>query len=274
MTTIVKLKGVDLSGKGLPSLYPFVDQANMEHAFDFRNRPSRFLDLTGKRILTGFQNDPVAGISNVPDPAFSFTTVADGGLGVNLINGNFKINKNAAPIPTDGSVQFSILIVGGLCDIAKYDSTKQSGGELLNLGAGGSVFGFGMGVVRNSVSNGNPLGAPGEVGSRHQSYGLKMKSTGRLTQKHFQILTFNGLSWTLHNKTLRKVITKTNAELAHSSPINYSNSTLYLGSSQSQDYYSDHISLYQHGWWPRVLTQAEIDEQYFRSLLAFSVVGI
>lgn len=266
MTTIVKLKNVDLSGKGLPSLYPFVDQANMEHAFDFRNRPKRLLDLTGKRAISGFKNDPPT-ISNVADGTFSFLSTTDDGLGVNLMNGNLQINKANGAIPTDGSVQFSILVVGGLDTVARANS---SSGNLLDCGTLGFVFGFGIVAVRGPR---NSIGEVGQIGSRHQSYGIKLGSVGYVAQKHFLMLTFNGGSWTLHNKTLGTVVTKTNAELGHSSPINFVGGFLTLGSI-GNDIYSDHTTLYQHGWWPRVLTQAEIDEQYLRSRRAFRTIGI
>ena len=269
MTYLLKLANADFSNKGLPNINPFVDIDNADFAFDFRKRETKFNDLSSNNVtLTPYKNDISAGIREVDS---SIITEADSGLGINIEMGFLQTNEALANIPLDGSEQFTILVVGGYSGQV-FPSNKVAGSSPALC----SLFEYGTGISANGFS----IETQGiNAGSRIKSGGQVLSSNMLNTsQKMFMVLTFDGSEWSLHNKTLGTVETKTNAELGLTSLLGVNtsnNSNLVFGHVHtSSTLVALAPSLYQIARWNKVLSSDEINEQYTRSKAVFNTVGI
>lgn len=270
--TIYTLKNADFSGQGLPSIFPFVAQTEADFAYDFRSRTNRLNDLTGRHAdLVPKRQDIVGGVTRVIDP--TIVVDQDAGAGIRLEMGYLETDITCPTIPIDGSVQFSILVVGGWSGVQfpteKISQTAPSLAILLDYGTGISASSFAFEdepvtpLIGNRIKKGSFVNA---------------SNKGTSTKKCVMILTFDGTTWTLHNKTLGTVVTKTNAELGISGPL--APSTAHVKKVVSGHYHSTstlaarYPALYQLARWNRVLTQAEIDRQYAFTKAAFPTIGV
>ncbi len=270
--TVYTLKNADFSGQGLPSIFPFVAQAEAEFAYDFRTRANRLNDLTGRHAdLVPKRQDIVGGVTRTVDP----TIIADqdSGAGIRLELGYLETDITCPTIPIDGSVQFSVLVVGGYSGVAfpaeKIAVTAPALANLLDYGTGISASSFCFDDEPVTPLIGNRIKSGGFVNASNK---------GTSAKKCVMLLTFNGTTWTLHNKTLGTVVAKTNTELGISGPL--APSTAHVTKVVSGHYHSSstlaarYPALYQLARWNRVLTQAEIDRQYDFTKAAFPAIGI
>ena len=273
--TIYTLKNADFSGQGLPSIFPFVAQTEAEFAYDFRTRANRLNDLTGRHAdLVPKRQDIVGGVTRVVDP--TIVVDQDAGAGIRLELGYLETDIACPTIPIDGSVQFSILVVGGYSGVA-FPSNKvaMSNALLANL----LDFGTSISSSSSFCFDDKPGSAPPMIGNRIKSGDFSNASNkGTSTKKCAMILTFNGTTWTLHNKTLGTVVAKTNTELGITAPL--APSTEHVQKVVSGHYHSTstlaahYPALYQLARWNRVLTQTEIDRQYAFTKAAFPTIGV
>lgn len=272
ITTIYTLKGADFSGQGLPNINPFVAQNEALYAYDFRARANRLNDLTGKRAdLAPKRNDIVAGILRVPDPTIVFDH--DNGAGIRLELGFLETDIPLQPIPIDGSVKFTVMVVGGWSGVEVPPEkivTTPTVSSLHDYGTGiGSTSGF---SIDDNKSN-KLVGGRVKAGTTNMTTAKDVN-----TRKCVLFMTYDGATWTFYNKTMGLTVTKTNAEMGivapipvHTSIVTHSTVGHYHNSSTLTMCYP---AMYQMAKWGRVLTQAEMDEQYSRSKLAFPSIGI
>lgn len=271
MTMIIRIPGVDWSGKGFPQIEPFVGSDAIEFGYDFASGSARLKDLTGKHAdLVPYRQDIVGGITRTVDP--TVVTDASSGLGINVELGYLLTDVALAAIPIDGSVQFTIMVVGGYSGIA-FPEDKIAGG-----GAG----------ISNLYDNGTSITA---TGFRIQStlvgaHGTTIKSSAAVmsdaispnSKKTLSFLTFDGANWSFVNKTLGTSYSKTNAELGISGTLGVN--TGHVNKVAMGHYHSSstlaaaYPTLYQTAKWNRVLTASEMNEQYARTKARKPGIGL
>lgn len=269
MATIMKLIGANFSGRGLPNIKPFIDEQTLSYAYDFRD--STLTDYTGNTTLRALRNDIATNQKMVED--YSIISQSADGLGIVIEMGCLELSEILAPIPLGGSEQFTVMVVGGYSGNI-FDPEKVVGSNATIC----SLFDYGTGITASGFS----LEVAGDfAGSRIEDGTLLLKSSlpDRATPCCL-FLTFNGNSWTLINKTLSTTQAKTNTELdITNNPLGINN----LGSNKVKlggHYHSTSTLaalapvLYQSARWDKVLSPAEIDEQYARTQATFGVLGL
>lgn len=276
MSSVFRLTGADFTGRGLPNIFPFVAKADLEYAFDFRNRSTRLSDLTGKHIITPKRVEPVAGILNVTDPTV-VTTAADG-LGINVEMGYLQLNLPLASIPVNGSKQFTIMVVGGWSGIAVPPAKlNANAGTVILFDYGSHITDNGFAIESTGTSTSTAVNVRIESGSSGM-----IAPTTPVTKKNVTFLTFDGTNWRFICKTQGLTYSGTNTSLGITgnpitiNPGNYSNGMVSLGGQvhQTTTIFGATPTLYQHGMWNRVLTDAEIESQYQQTKLNFAAVGV
>lgn len=263
LTTVYTLQNANFSGQGLPNIFPFVAQLEAEYAYDFRARANRLADITGRHAdLAPYRNDIVGGQIKVPDP--SVVVDQDAGAGIRIELGYLQTDVPTAAIPIGGAVKFSLLIVGG------YSGLKPTAGKLNSASEAAVLFDYGSMVSTSGFALEANSGA---MGARVKSGNFVLSSpVSQATKKCFQILTFDGGTWTLHNKTLGTKIAKTNAELGivANIPVSGLSTREIIGhANPASTLYSMYPALYQLAKWSRVLSQVEIDQQYEKTRFNF-----
>lgn len=264
LTTVYTLQNANFSGQGLPNIFPFVAQLEAEYAYDFRARANRLADVTGRHAdLAPYRNDIVGGKIKVPDP--SVVVDQDAGAGIRIELGYLQTDVPTAPIPIGGAVKFSMLVVGGNSGFKPpADKLNASSDTAVLFDFGSMISSSGFALEVNSVT----------VTSRVRSGAANLSSSpvGAVTKKFFQVLTFDGVTWTLHNKTLGTKVSKTNAELGivASIPVSGLSTREIIGHAHpTTTLFSMYPAMYQLAKWSRVLSQVEIDQQYAKTLANF-----
>lgn len=267
--TFFKLANADFTGQGLPSLNTIVASSQARYAFDFRN--GNLDDVTGKTAtLVPYRVDNVAHTrtqdATVIQQAFN-------GLGIKLSGGCLMTSVDFSTIKIDGSTPLSILVVGGW---SGETVTSASIASFLDIGSGVSASTQGA-VMQFYNNGGGKIGA--RVGSGGDSIvGDVVSPTNKLC---FMILTFDGTTWTLVNKTTGKTTIKTNTELGITADIlpipntvsNKVGTKHYLGHSSTINTLDAlPVNLCQVAYWDKVLSPAEIDAQYALSQSMFTGV--
>lgn len=264
MTMIIRVPGVDWAGKGFPNISPFVALSDLEFGFDFLNRSNRLQDLAGKHAdLAPYRQDIAGGITRTLDT----TVVVDesNGLGIRVELGYLLTDISMPTIPIDGSMQFTVMVVGGYSGVV-FPPAKVAG-----LGAGiAGLIDFGTGVTSSSFDLEAAVGE-GKWGARIKSaaIGNQGNTISQTSKKCVGFLTFNGTTWTLYNKTLGTTISKTNTDLGISAAL--VPNTAHVNKVVMGHYHSTstisalYPSLYQVAKWNRVLSASEITEQYART---------
>lgn len=277
MTTVFRLTGADFSGKGLPNLFPFVAKADLEYAFDFRNRATRLIDLVGKHVITPKRNDPSAAIVNVTDQ--TIITTADNGLGITVGMGYLQCNLPVTAIPTGGAKQFTIMVVGGYSGVA-FPAGKivASGPETANLYDYGSLVSS-VGIAIDASWT-RPTIFP-RIEYSQDSFYPSSPMLASATQKTVSFLSFDGTNWNFYGKTQGTKLTGTNTSLSVANPVevtglNWTGGMVSLGglSHRSSTLHGSAPSLYQHAMWNRVLTDAEVEAQYQQTKMNFAALGV
>lgn len=278
MTTVFRLLGADFSGKGLPNVFPFVGRADLEYGFDFRSRANRLIDLADKHTITPKRVDQVGGVINVTDP--TIITDADGGLGINVELGYLQCSLPIAAIPVDGSKRFTFMVVGGYSGIP-FPAGKVSGSApntAILLDYGCYVSNTGFAIEKSGLATAGSQQARVESSSAN----LIISPYGSASQKTASFLTFDGTNWKLVNKTLGLSAAGTNSSLSVAgnpiavSSAGYTNGQLSLGGHlhPTTTVFGGTPTLFQQAMWNRVLTDAEIEQQYQATKQAFSYVGV
>ena len=166
-------------------------------------------------------------------------------------------------IKIDGSTPLSILVVGG------WSGETVAGASLASLlDIGNGISANAQGAVMQFYNSGG-----GQIGARVKSGGSS--NVGDIVSPNnkicFMILTFNGTTWTLVNKTTGKTTVKTNAELGITVDIppipntasNKVGTKHYLGHAHTHNPLDTlPVNLCQVAYWDKVLNSAEIDAQY------------
>ncbi|WP_323981080.1 hypothetical protein [Aeromonas media] len=271
MTTVYTLKHANFSGQGLPSILPFVAQDEAEYAYDFRARANRLNDLTGKHSdLVPKRNDTIGGIVQVIDP--TVVVDQDNGAGIRLEMGFLETDDLLKPIPIDGSVKFTVMVVAGWSGFVPPPEKTGTSAEIA------SFYDYGTGINANGFSIEDNKSAVNKSGARVKAPSINLSTPkNSTTRKSVVFLTYDGSTWTLHNKTMGLVATKTNAELQFVAPIPVHTSVVThatMGHFYSSTLAACYPALYQMAKWNRVLTQAEMDTQYAKSKMAFPSIGI
>lgn len=273
MGLIIRVSGVDWSGKGFPLAKGFVAQDALRGAFDFRPRANRLSEVTGKGFVAVAYRNKLDNTALVADPTVLQDTA--NGLGLIVRNGalDFKIPNLAIPI--GGNVRFTMMIVGGYSGIPFDTGQPANNATICNLADMGNgvtpadvppvlqqylVDGsLGARIRANAASN---IGAPAGVG-----------------QKTCFFVTYDGVKFSYRNMTTGSVVDKTPAELgivastltpAARTP-NLIAGNYFVGTTAIIGHYPE---LYQVAQWNRVLTLAEMKDQYGASKAVFSSVGI
>lgn len=279
MTTIFRLSGANFAGQGLPNINPFISMADLEYAFDFRNRATKMTDLAGKHVITPKRVDQVGAVLNVTDPTIISTDAS--GLGINVELGYLQLDLTATTIATGGAKQFTFMVAGGWSGVA-FNGAKVSGVTpttvvLLDWGNVSSGNGFAIeqvGLLTTSA-----------VQARIESPSASLNGIGALSppyKKTVTFLTFDGTNWTLTSKTMGLSATGTNTSLSVSvNPIAVTGSswaggkvTLGGHTSQTTTVAGGIPTLFQQAMWNRVLTGPEIEEQYQKTKANFAAVGL
>lgn len=263
MTLVIRVAGANWAGKGFPNLYPFVASSDLEFGFDFRSRSDMLADFAGKHTITPKRVDIKEGILNVTDP--TIMVPVDDGLGVRVDLGYLQCSLAALPIPSGGTRQFTIMLVsrgGGVAFPAdKVVVAAATRASLFDWGSHVSANGF-------SVDRSNAQGLNfGRINNASSNL-LPETDFRAVTTPDVLFLTYDGTNWTLLNKTLGLSATKTNA--ANPLPVSTSGwadgKVSLAGSVQrSSTVHAYYPVVYQRAMWNRVLTGAEITEQYART---------
>lgn len=276
MTTIFRLTGANFAGKGLPNLFPFVSKADMEYAFDFRNRATRLSDLVGKHTITPKRTEITAGILNVTDPTVITTDAT--GLGITMTYGYLQCNLPLAPIPVDGSKQFTVMVVGGYSGVA-FPTEKVA----LSAPVAATLFDYGSVVMSYAgfTIDANTLSNTSGPRIEHSVQSFITDTYLNVDKKLVHFLTFNGSTWTYYSKTLNKVYSGTNAALnvtGNPIAVNVTNvdGMLNLGgnANQTSSLHGHAPTIYQQAMWNRVLTPTEIEAQYQMTKSNFAALNL
>lgn len=252
--TIFTLKNANFNNPTLPNILPFVNQSNLDFAYDFKSRPNRLNDLTGRHAdLVPIKVDKAANQVSIIDP--SIITDLDGD-GIKVTLGHLKTDIPIAPI--DLGKPFTIVIVGGVADTAitsdKVVSSAPRSANLFDIGTGINSYGLSISAYPSRQS----------IGARIASGSTVL--TSDLSDVVFVALTYDGKTWTLHNKTRGTTDSKTNTDIGVSNTINVNKrdvSNVVMGHYlETSTIAALPIALYQFARWNTALTPEEIDRQY------------
>lgn len=268
MATVIRVKNADWSGLGLPNLFPYVAKDAVEFFYDLGSSGADLSDRSGQLgAIVPYRNDIVGGQSHVQDS--SVMVGIDGGAGVRVELGYLLTGAPITDIPIDGSMQFTIMVVGGYSGEI-FPAAKKIAGEpsLCNLYDHGTAItpkGFSMQTVKA------------------EGFGARIKSSTpvlgplALNSKGFRFLTFDGANWTIYDKTAGTSDSKTNAELGIVATIPADSAVLPNSAvghfHQSSTLAALYPSIYQLGRWGRVLTTEEMDLQIEKTKIAKPVLA-
>ncbi|WP_336142462.1 hypothetical protein [Acinetobacter sp. 102] len=255
--TVYRLPNADFNGQGLPTLFPYIAKESLSYAFDLAGGSLK--DLTGKtaNLVPYRTTSAVGGGTRVIDP----TVITQLDNAIKITSGCLVSSVPFKPIPIDGTVQFSIMFIGG------WDGSTIP--EAATAPYIATYLDIGNGVTANNApmmqfnSSDKTLGARFKTGSS-SNIGTVVSNVTRL---YFMVLTYNGLEWTLHNKTLGTVVKKTNAELGQTAQIPVASGLVPLFHYIGHGHLSSTIAglpvvVSQVANWNRVLSSTEIETQY------------
>ncbi|MCM1957926.1 hypothetical protein NCZ17_00885 [Acinetobacter modestus] len=263
--TFFKLANADFTGQNLVNLNTIVAAAQARYAFDFRN--GNLDDVTGKTsALVPYR---VNNTNNTRTQDATVISSALSGLGVKITSGCLTTSVAFEAIKIDGSKPFSILMVGGW---SGETVTSASFAGLIDIGSGLQQD-YGASMIYHN-GNGGVIGARVKS-SATANVGAVVSPTNKVC---FMILTFDGTTWTVTNKTTGVVSTKTNSELgivADLPPVSNLGSNrvgnfVYFGHSHTHSLLDAlPVNLCQVAYWNKVLSSTEIDAQYAISKTMF-----
>lgn len=274
MGLIIRVAGVDWSGRGLPLAKGFVVPESLLGAFDFRPRTNRFTDLSGKGYIAVPYRNKLDNTALVADQAVLQDT--SNGLGVIVRNGSldFKIPNRVLPI--GGAVRFTTMIVGGYSGLPFDEGQPVNNATICNLAdmGNGVTSGFVPPVIQQYTAD-TTLGARVR-GTQASNIG----APAPLGQKSCLFVSFDGDKFTYRNMTTGSVVVKTAEELGLAAGTSLTPSircptlvagNYYVGATAVIGLYPE---LYQVAQWDKVLTESEMQDQYASSKVLFAAVGI
>lgn len=273
MSMIIRVPGVDWSGKGFPNISPFVAAEDLDFGYDFASRSNRLKDISGNHAdLVPYRHDIAGGVIRTQDA--SIVVDDSDGLGILVELGYLLTDIPMPTIPINGTMQFTVMVAGGYSGVpfpaAKVAVSNPSIAAMIDFGTGVAASGFDLEVSTSE----------GKWGSRIKSaaIGDKGSAVSPISRKCVGFLTFDGSSWVMHNKTLGSTISKSNADLGITSSL--VPNTTHVNKVVIGHYHSTitasalYPSLYQVAKWNRVLTADEIAEQYERTKANKPGVGL
>ncbi len=271
MTIIIRVPGVSWGNKGFPNVNPFIN-SGLVYGFDFSQRNSMLTDVTGNHTITPKRTDAAGGVFNVTD--YGVAVPVNNGQGVRVELGYLQ-SSELIPTPFGhGGAPFTLMVVGCSGGVAfnpeKIVSSAPAVGVLYDCGSNVFGTGFTMEFGGASVTTGK---INGRIESASPNLAPETSSSARdLTVPNVVFLTYDGVNWTLINKTRGVSATGTNASLSVGNPIvmggaGPTEGRVNLGGSANQTTtaHAWYPTLYQSAKWSRVLTAEEITEQYLRT---------
>jgi hypothetical protein len=272
MGMIIRVKGVNWSGKGFPLANGFIAQANLEAAFDFRPRVDRLTEASGKGFVAIPYLNKLDGTVSA-DPAVIQNTA--NGLGLIVKNGFLDFGIANKTYVAGGAAAFTMMVVGG------YSGQAFEAGQPANNAVICNLVDMGNGVTNApSLPMLQQYQTDGTLGARvTSSYASNIGAAEVSGKKTCFFLSYDGAKFTYTNKTTGAVVVKTNAELGivdgplvpHARVQNLASGNYYKGTTAVIGLYPE---LYQLARWNKVLSPAEMQDQYNSSRLLFSKVGI
>ncbi len=229
--------------------------------------------LTGCSGGTGTMSTGGA-VNQIKVPDNSIIVQDASGLGVQVqlgfLDTGFPI---PASIPIDGSMQFSLMVVGG------YSGTAFPSGKNGSTPTICALTDFGTNVAGNSFDI--------EVGGASDlSFGCRVKSgtqnvttaNASASKKNCGILTYDGTTWTFYNKTSGVTAAATNTSLGISSAIATVTNVIQnaaIGHYLNNSTLAGQIpTMFAAAKWNRVLTGPEIADQYSRVQSVWGSQGV
>lgn len=273
MGLIIRVSGVDWSGKGFPLAKGFVAPANLIGAFDLRPRANRLADVSGNGLVAVPLRNRLDNTALTEDPTVLQET--GNGLGVIVRNGalDFKIPNRALPI--GGNVRFTTMIVGGYSGLPFDTGQPANNATISNLADMGN--GVGAGDVPPVIQQ---YRVDTSLGARiRTSAASNIGAPAALGQKTCFFLTFDGNKFSYRNMTNGALVEKTAAELGIVASIlppaartpTLVSGNYFVGATAIIGLYPE---LYQVAQWDKVLTLQEMQDQYAASKSVFGAVGI
>lgn len=272
MGMIIRVKGVDWSGKGFPLAGGFAAQGNLELGFDFRPRADRLTEATGKGFLVTPYRNTLDG-SVIADSTVIQNT--NNGLGIIVRNGFIDYGVANKTYTVGGSTAFTMMVVGGYSGLPFDSGQAAANATICNLvDMGNGVNNTASPPMLQQYATDLTLG-----GRVTASFSSNIGAAEMLGRKTCLFVSYDGTKFTYTNKTTGAVVVKTNAELGlvsgplapHIRALNMVSGNYYKGATALIGLYPE---LYQVARWNKVLTAAEMQDQYNSSKLLFAKAGI
>lgn len=264
MSMIIRVPSVNWAGKGFPNTRPFIP-TGLTYGFDLRTRSSMLTDVTGAYTITPMRTDASLSIFNQVDS--TILVPVDGDLGQRVELGYLQSSEAVAAFAWGGA-PFTIMVAGRGGGVAfptgKVVISAPNGGILYDFGSQVGINGFTLdlaistGQQYSRIENGSPSLLPDPT-------------SRSVTQPQVHFLTYDGTNWTLYNKTFALSATGTNTSLSVGNPIAVSSTPtqgkVNLGGNahQTSTLNAYYPVIYQTAKWNRVLSVAEMDDQYART---------
>lgn len=276
MALLIRVKGVDWSGKGFPMVGGFVTASALAAAFDFRPRAQRLEEVSGKGYTAKpYRNLLLSNTALVPDASVLEDT-ADG-LGLRVRNGALDYGLPNIPYTVGGAAAFTMMIVGGYSNLPFDPDQLVQNATICNFAdmGNGVTNSENMPMLQQLISNGT-------LGGRFKSGATaNLGEVAAVGKKSCFFLSYDGQKFVYTNKTTNATLTKTNAELGIINPVlpvNGMAPRLISGNSYTGGVPSAitglYPELYQVAKWNKVLSAAEMQAQYDSSKALFAAVGI
>lgn len=285
MGTRIVVTSANWSGKGKPSIFPFVSLSDADFAYDFRSRPTQYSDLTKKTTLTLMRGALSAGNASIAFAADdSVGLVSADGLGLTLDNlGAAFISHIPRTLALDGSVKITAYVVGGYSGLAfppgsQFPGSPGTTPSICNLFDYGSRVnpGFGMTIQRSGFAYNTTATFGARVGATVINVGKQDIANGN-TKKCAIFLTFDGTKFSVYNATTGFEQTLTAAELGITAALPVSSAIrpgVAFGTTGQTSNAVLAPTIYQIAQWGKVLSKTEMLEQYKRTLDAFPGLGV
>ncbi|HBC3499869.1 TPA: hypothetical protein KDY90_002650 [Vibrio parahaemolyticus] len=261
MAIVIKLANADFSGKGFANIFPFVAPSDLEFGFDFKPGADQLNDVGGTvKLNPWYFEDTTAGIAYPGDNNLSDTP---DNLGLRLSLASLIADESYIPaaIPLDGSRKFTMISIAKDNGIVPTDGSTSIS-SFIDYATIGSTFGMEQCQYSQNLS------------FRVNDGASTFADSAPSKPVTFMVTTFDGSVWRHRNITLGSDNTKTNAEAGVSGSVTVASRAewgeieprAFLaigGTTDSQRWQSKRgVDIYQAAMWNRVLSDAEILQQY------------
>lgn len=264
MAIIIRVPGVDWSGKGFPNINPFIT-SGLLYGFDLRTRAGMLTSVVNGSAIIPMRMDVSASVINVPDP--TIMVPVDDGLGQRIELGYLQGPETVVAM-AHGSAPFTVMVVGRHGAVAfppgKVNLATATTAILYDYGSNVGSSGFTIDAV--GFNTGRILGRVENTSGNL----LQAETTRAIDTPAVMFLVYDGTNWTLYNKTANQVATGTNTSLSVGNPMAisapYTDGKVNLGGNakQTTTLHGYYPVIYQSAKWTRALTTDEIEQQYQR----------